>query len=353
MSIRRIRVLVGKELKYRSTSFFLVFAIVGPIMFTLMIKLVFGSLFAEKPKLGIYDQGQSKIVAALQNMESINLKQFASESELKETVNTGARDVGIVLERNFDATIYKGELTKITSYIWGESQLKNRAIIGSTFLYRMREFSGKKVPVEIIPVSLGDKSNIPWEERLLPLLVLMTIFISGFTLPASSLVDEKQKRTIGALLTTPVTHGELFISKGVMGSMISIIMGIMILLLNQSLNEQLGLIILLLCLGATLASCFGLLLGAFINDIAALYSAIKGLGIFLYGPGIIKMFPQIPQWLGKIFPTYYIMNPIMEITRNDGTWSTIKFDVFILIGIIALFMAIVGFVANKTSQQIA
>ena len=116
MSIRRISALVGKEIKYNSTSYFLIFAIIAPLMFTLMIKLVFGSLFAEKPKLGVYDQGQSKIVGALQNMESISLKKFISESELKKTVETGARDVGIVLDENFDSKIHKGESTKLTSY---------------------------------------------------------------------------------------------------------------------------------------------------------------------------------------------------------------------------------------------
>ncbi|GAH84419.1 unnamed protein product, partial [marine sediment metagenome] len=56
-------------------------------------------------------------------------------------------------------------------------------------------------------------------------------------------------------------------------------------------------------------------------------------------------------WVGKLFPTYYVMNPIMEITREGGSWSTVNLDVFILIGIIAVFVAIVGVIANKTRQQ--
>ncbi len=87
------------------------------------------------------------------------------------------------------------------------------------------------------------------------------------------------------------------------------------------------------------------------RDTASLYSAIKGLGIIIYGPGIIKIFPQIPEWVGKFFPTYYVMNPIMEITRKGGGWSTVNLDVYILIVIIAVLLAIVGTIARKTRQQ--
>jgi len=351
MSIRRIGVLLAKELKCSSKSYFFIFAVVAPLMATLFFNLIFGSLFSQKPKLGIHDHGHSQIVESLKRMESIKLKEYLSEIELKDAVGTGARDVGIVLRENFDSMIKKGELTKLTAYVWGESLLKNRAIVSAAILHQVRTISGMRAPVDITPVSLGDKQSIPWEDRFLPAIVLMAIFISGFVIPSSSLVDEKQKRTIGAVLTTPTTQGDIFISKGLLGISISIVMGIAILVLNHAFNAQLGLLILLIALGAIMACCFGLLLGAFMSDLASLYSAIKGLNIILYGPGIVAMFPGIPQWIGKLFPTYYVMNPIMEITRKDGSWSTVKLDVFILIGILAVFVAIVGLVAHKTRQQ--
>jgi len=351
MSIRRIGVLLKKELTYSSKSYFFIFSIVAPLIFTVLIKLVFGSLFSGKPKLGIHDHGNSQIVDSLKQMASINLKDYVSEIELKKAVETGARDLGIVLSEKFDMIIKKGESIKLTAYVWGESLLKNRAIITAALIYQMRDISGNRAPVEIIPVSLGDEESIPWEDRFLSVLVLMAIFISGFTIPSSSLVGEKQKRTIEAVLTTPVTQIDVFISKGLMGLLVSIVMGIAILILNHAFNAQLGLIILLLFLGAIMACCFGLLIGAFMSNIASLYSAIKGLGIILYGPGIVAMFPGIPQWIGKLFPTYYVMNPIMEITQKGGNWSTVKLDVFILTGILAIFCVIVGVIAIKTKQQ--
>jgi ABC-2 type transport system permease protein len=351
MSIRIIAVLLGKELKHGAKSYFFIFAVVGPIVITLLVNLIFGSLFSQKPKLGISDQGNSQIVASLKKMESINLMEYSSGIELKDAIAAGARDVGIVLPENFDSLIKKGELTKITAYIWGESLLKNRAVVGAAFLYQARKVSGKKAPVDITAVSLGDKDSIPIKDRFLPIIVLLAIFISGFALPSASLVEEKQKRTIGAVITTPATQGDIFIAKGLMAIMVSMVMGILILILNHAFNAQLGLLIFILFLGAIMACCFGLMLGAFVKDMAALYTAIKGLGIFIYTPGIVSLFPGIPEWVGKLFPTYYVINPIMEITREGGSWSTVYLEVIILIGILAVFIGIVGIIANKTRQQ--
>ncbi|NIM16751.1 MAG: ABC transporter permease [Candidatus Aminicenantes bacterium] len=351
MRIRRIGILLKKELLYGSRSYFFIFAVAAPLAATLFLNLVFSSLFSQKPELGVMDQGNSQIVEALKHMKSINLKEYASEMELKDAVETGGRDVGIVLQENFDAMIKKGKLTKITAYVWGESLLKNRAIISSALLYQIRDISGKEVPVDIIPVSLGEKNNIPLKDRFLPVIVLMTIFLSGFAIPSTSLVGEKQKGTIGAVLTTPVTQNEIFVSKGLMGIIVSMVMGIVILILNQAFNTQFVLIIFILLGGAIMASCFGLILGTFSKDISSVYSAIEGLNVFIYAPGIVCLIPQIPQWVGKFFPTYYVINPIMEITQKGGTWSTVNRDVLTLIGIIAVFFALVGVIAVKKSQQ--
>ena len=351
MCIRRIGILLKKELLQGSKTYFFIFAVLAPLSATLLLNLVLGSLFSKKPELGVMDRGNSQIVDALKHMKAINLKEYASEIELKDAVETGGRDVGIVLQENVDSMIKRGELTKITAYIRGESLLKDRAIINAALLSRVREVSGKKAPVDIIPVSLGEKNNIPLKERFIPVIVLMAVFMSGFSIPSTSLADEKQKRTIGAVLVTPATQNEIFVSKGLMGIMVSMVMGILILILNRSFNTQLVLIIFILFFGAIMASCFGLILGALSKDVSSVYSAIQGLNIFIYAPGIVCLFPQIPKWVGTLFPSYYVMNPVMEITQRGGTWAAVNRDVLILIGITAVLLALVGATATKKKQQ--
>ena len=351
MSFLRVKILFIKELKYAFKSYFFIFAVVAPILFTLIVNLMFGSLFSGKPKLGVFDPGNSQFIKSFSELNTFDLQLFLSDQELKNATERGVLDMGIVLPKDFDSIIQSGEKVPLTTYVWGQSLLKDRTLIRSGFLYQIRERSNQESLIDIVMVSLGEEENIPWKDRFLPIIILMAIFISGFTIPAASLVDEKQKQTIGAVLTTPVTQFDIFVSKSAIGILISIIMGTVTLYLNNAINTQFLLTFFVLFLGAIMAGCFGLLLGAFMRDMAALYSAIKGLGIFLYGPGIVAMFPQIPQWIGKIFPTYYIMNPLIKISQHGGNWTTIKPDILILLLILIFLVALVGIVAKTKKQQ--
>ncbi len=352
MSIKRIWVLLIKEIIYGSKGFFFIYAILTPVGFSLFVSLIFDTHLVGKPKIGIMDPGNSQIVESLNKMESVNMKEYPSAQMLKHEVETGARDLGIVLQEKFDSKIKNGELIRLTVYIWGESLLKNRVIAGAAVLSRIRDISQKESPVELIPVHLGDKKNIPWKDRLLPLIILMSIFMSGFLIPSSSLVEEKQKRTYEAIITTAATQTDIFISKGIMGMILSFLMGITILVLNQAFGLNTGLLVFILFCGALMASCFGLIFGAFMKDIESLSSVMKGFIIILYGPAFVQMFPQIPQWTGKLFPTYYVITPLMKIVREGGVWSAVNTDVYILIVILAVVCGITGIIAKKTRPRI-
>ncbi|MFQ5854607.1 MAG: hypothetical protein ACE5LU_03035 [Anaerolineae bacterium] len=53
---------------------------------------------------------------------------------------------------------------------------------------------------------------------------------------------------------------------------------------------------------------------------------------------------------GKVFPTYYMIQPVIEITQQGGTWSDVAAEVFILIGLILTLLLGVAIVARKTRQ---
>jgi ABC-2 type transport system permease protein len=164
-------------------------------------------------------------------------------------------------------------------------------------------------------------------------------------------VDEKQKHTLTALTITPTSLGDILTAKGLIGIILALVMSIVIMLLNQAWGVQPGLLMIVLSLGALLAALFGLLLGSLVNDINTLFATIKAVGILLYAPVFVYMFPQIPQWIGKIFPTYYIVQPVVEISQQSGAWSDIIFEVSVLAGLIVLMLVLTIVVSRRLRQQ--
>ena len=322
-----------------------------PIVLTLLVTLLFGTLFSGKPKLGINDQGNSDLAAMLVETEGLLSKEYSSDDDLRLAVESGAVDFGLVIPQQFDSDLNSGDQAQLNAYIWGESLQKNRALIATSLVVLVREMIGQEVPVEIITTSLGDGESIPWEKRLFPFIVFMTIILGGTMVPATSLVDEKQKRTIKALVITPTTLGDVFTSKGLFGFMVSILVGVLVLFLNQAFGNQPYLLVGVLALSALLAAVFGVLLGGLIKDINTLFAIIKAIGILVYAPAFILLFPGIPQWIGKLFPTYYMIGPIMDITQNDANWSQIAGNVYILVGLIIALIAVVAVIARRESAK--
>jgi ABC-2 type transport system permease protein len=351
MNIRRVYVLLGKELRYSSKNFIFVFAIVIPIVLSLVVTLLFGSLFSGKPKLGINDQGDSELAAMLTNAESLLSKEYSSDDELRAAVERGAVDFGLVIPQQFDTSLKSGDEAQLSGYVWGESLLKNRAAIATSLVVLVREMVGQEVPVEIISISLGDGEDIPWEKRIFPFIVFMAIFLGGSMVPATSLVDEKQKRTLKALVITPTTLGDVFTSKGLFGFLVSMLVAVMILFLNRAFGNQPYLLVGVLALSALMAAAFGVLLGAFITDINTLFAVIKGMGLLLYAPLFIYLIPGIPEWIGKFFPTYYMIGPIIDISQKDATWSQVAQDVYVLMGLILLLVVLLTFVSRRESAK--
>jgi len=347
VSLKRIGFLLGKEFLQGPKNFIFVWAVVAPVVISFVVSLAFGSLFSEKPKLGVVDEGDSQMVAMITGLDSAITREYDTVPAITNAVESGSVDMGIVLPQGFDEAISQGEETEVRIYIWGESLAKNRSILGVTVTNLIRELAGQEAPVEIDTITLGDEINIPWNDRLLPFIVLMAVFIGGLFLPSTSVINEKVKNTMVALVVTPTTIGDIFVSKGLLGFILSLVMGIIILVLNQAFGSQPGLLVMVLALGGIMATELGLLCGALIKDLTSLFTIWKMGGILLWAPAFIYLFPQIPEWVGMIFPTYYVVQPIVQISQQGSAWADISVNVFVLIGLNVLFAGIVALVLRR------
>ena len=350
MNLKHIGTLLGKEFLHGPKNYIFVMAIVMPIVISLLFSLLLGTFFTGTPKLGIADEGSSQLVTMFEQQASISTKEYGTVSELKQAVESGAVDMGIVLPDGFDSSVKQGKKIEITAYTWGESLAKNRIILGVTIANLVRELTGQEAPVDIETITLGDEVSIPWSDRLLPLVVLMAIFLGGLMLPSTSLINEKEKKTFEALVITPASVGDILAAKGLLGLILSLFMGVVILILNQAFGAEPVLLVMVLALGAIMAVEVGLLLGILLKDVTTLFAVWKTAGILLFGPAIVYMFPQIPQWVGRIFPTYYLLQPIVEISQKGGAWPEIATEVFILIGINIALIAVLMLALRRTKQ---
>jgi len=350
MSLKRVGIILGKEFLHGSRGYIFIFSIVAPIVISLMISLIFGTLFTGKPKLGVLDEGNSQLIPMIQELDTLNLKEYNSNPEIRQAVESGAVDVGIALPADFDSLVTGGGKAEVEAYTWGESLAKDRSVIAVTITNLIREMTGQESPVDIETITLGDEVSTPWGDRLLPVIVLLAVFLGGLMLPATSIINEKAKRTLEALVVTPASIGDVFAAKGLVGLIISMFMGVLILIINQAFGNHPLLLVLVLALGGIMAVEIGVILGIFLKDITSLFTVWKTAGIVLFAPVFIYLFPEIPSWVGRIFPTYYIVQPIVDISQLGGGWAEIATNVFVLIGLGIILLGLVTLILKRTQR---
>jgi ABC-2 type transport system permease protein len=352
VSPRRILVLLRKDVRLGPRSPVFLWVLVLPLLITLILQVAFGDLFDPSPRLGIVDRGASAVTGAAQRTSGIEVVLLDEVNALKEQVEANDLDAGLVLAEDFDAALRAGRRPRLEFYVGGQSLASTRIVLAVTTLDLVRRVEGQAPPVDVEVVALGGES-LPITVRLVPFIAMYALLVAGVFLPSFSLADEREKRTLDALVVTPVRLGEVVVAKGILGFALAVAMSIVTLWINRALSAQpLALAVVLLVAGLLLVE-LGLVYGTVSKNIAAVFTLIKGTGFLLLAPTVFYIFPDWPQWIAKLFPTYWVINPVYEVTINRAGLGSVWVELLIALGVAVLLATLVVFTTRRLRTQLA
>ena len=345
--------LLRKDLGVGPRSPIFLYAIVLPVILTLLIRVVFGSLFDPVPRLGIVDEGESQVVQNVRDVEGIQVTFPESAAALKTLVENNDLDGGLVLPAGFDGALQAGQMPNVQFFFGGQSLASNRVVLGVTMVDLIRQVAGSPAPIDVETITVGEGESVPIVSRLLPLIVLMAVLIAGALTPATSLVEEKEKRTLTALLVTPTRLGNVLLGKGALGFILAMATGVVTLALNGALGANPAALLLVLVLATLMAAEVGLMLGSFAKDTKALYTIWKSGAIVLVAPVVFFIWPNLPQWIAKIFPTYYFLSPLFDIAIRGAGLADVWVELAIGFAICAVLLPGVTALGRRMEATLA
>jgi len=353
MNLRLVGVILGKDVVRGPKNFLFIWAILAPLLISFIFSIAMGNFLSDQPTLGVMVEGGAQLPEGIEKIEGIKVKRYSSLEGLRHSVERGSLDMGVVLPDDIAGGRSPEDSIVIDTFVWGSSPASDRAILKTSLTDGVQRVLGGEPPLEVEFVTLGESEYIPWKERFLPFIVLMAVFLGGAFLPAGGLIEEKERGTLKALITSPATLPEIMLAKAIVGVAVSLFVAVLILLLNGAFGAQPLLLIFVLGLGGIMASGFGLISGILLKDITSLLALWKAGGIFLFAPGFVYLFPGIPKWIGKIIPTYYYVSPVVKITQEGGGWGAIAASVYILLGIIVGLVFILFGLVRRTEGRFA
>lgn len=351
MHSRSIATLVGREIRLGYRSPWLVWAVALPVGLTLLVQGVFGSLFAQPPVLGIVDQGSSAVVEGAVATDGIEVVLYDDVAALDEALLANDVDAGLVLQSGFDQAVMAGERPTLDFRVSGSSLATERAVLAVTTLDLVRAVEGSPPPVAVEIVEVGDGS-LDLSIRLIPLLVVMAIAVGGAFVPAAGLVQEKEERTLDAVLVTPAGMADVFGSKAILGASLALFAGLFTLVLNDVRGPELVPLAVAVGIGGVMMAELGLIVGAWARDQNTLFTVWKGGAILLIYPVVFFLFPDLPQWIGMLSPTWWFLDPIFSIAVEGATLADVAGSLAVALGWCLLLVPAVVAMGRRLERRV-
>jgi ABC-2 type transport system permease protein len=299
------------------------------------------------------DQGGSAVAVAAQELDGVEVVLVDDVDELRGLVAAHDLDAGLVLSRGFDDAVAAGRQPDLQFYVSGESLASNRVVLAVTTVDLVRGASGDEPPVAVVVTPIGDEDYVPIGDRLLPFTVLYAVMVAALFVPAATLVDEREKRTLDAVLVTPTKLSEVLLAKGAFGVGLAMVMGLVTLALNNAFAGKPFEMTLFLLVGAIMMAELGLMLGLWAKDISSMYTAVKAGGILVFLPVIFVLFPGLPQWVPRLVPTYYFLVPIYDLAVGGSDFGDVTVELVVAIAICVALLPVLAWVARRSERQLA
>ena len=265
-----------------------------------MLPLIF-----EQPQtvLPVYDMGDSRLVEGLKNAPDIAVQKLRSEPELQAAL-CGAMYplIGLRLPEDFDQTIAAGEQVELQGYVcWGKrhqvSDLRPK-LEGI-----LTQSLGRPVIIHIQGNIVYPPSSGVLSLSLATVNSVLMILMMGIFLVPSLLFEEKETKTMQALLVSPASIGQVVVGKALAGSFYILVTALMIFAISWVEVIHWDMAVLFVIGGGFLSVAVGLVLGSFFEKQQDVVGWITALLLLLVGAIFVKMLGMdLPAWVESILP---------------------------------------------------
>ena len=205
--------MLGRELTLGPRSPVVLLAVVLPLLMTFVVAAVFGNLLEAQPRLGVHSPDDSVVLAAADDSEGVAVSDYADEALLRDAVARHDVDAALILPAGFDATVAGGGSVQVTYLVSGDALASDRAVLAVTVTAWTRQLTGAESTVAVTVITVGAEDFVPIGDRVIPLLVVYAVVVAALFVPAASILDERTKGTLNAVLATPASLTEVLTSK--------------------------------------------------------------------------------------------------------------------------------------------
>src|SRR6185503_11807175 len=269
MSGQVIAAIARKDLTDAIRNRYLLVALLTPLSVALLLRLMLPDVNRlNNFTVVVHDPDRSTLVSQLRAVPQLKLVDVDSAATARDEVEKIKAAGALVIPAGFDADVTAGKQPKLTVYVNNKKNSIEQASFRGLVERQVKSLDQRPPPAEITWINVREEADsqtgrgINLSQMLLPLLLLLTFGMTGALVVPLLLGEEKEKRTMDFLVTSPARLSEVIVGKALTGIVYSVLIAGVLLALNRQLIGNWPLTMLTILLGLLLIVAMGLLMGS-------------------------------------------------------------------------------------------
>jgi ABC-2 type transport system permease protein len=328
MNLRVMAALARKDIVDAMRNRYLLIALLTPLLVALLWRvLIPGINRSNDLNVVVHDTGNSVLVARLRTTPKMNLIASGSAEAVGNEVEEKKATGGLVVPVDFDTDVAAGKEPELTIYVNNKKNIIEQAAFRQSMEQQVSSLVKQPVTARPVWIDLGKEPGSQaggrpdLNQMLLPLLLLLAFAMTGALVVPLLLVEEKEKRTLDFLLTSPASLTEIVTGKALTGVIYGLLISGALLAINHRLIGNWPLTLLTILLGLLLIVAIGLFMGSLLQ-LAMQVNTWASVVLFLL---LTPAFPSpggLPAGMEAalhLVPTYYFVEALKSSLAGMGS----------------------------------
>ncbi len=306
----------------------------------------------EAPNILVYDAGNSILVALMENSRTFKAwTGYQSEAHMKEKLANGqAPELGLVIPADFDA----GNGTVLQGYVLYWVNEKDAVALKQRVEAEISRLAGRSISIQLEGNTIYMQPDSSGFGLLAGLGMSFTILMIGVSLVPNLMLDEKQGKTIDALLVSPAGPVHVTLAKALAGLFYAAVtIAVALALYNRLITHGWLTLGVMLC-GALFAVALGLLLGSLTESRQQLTVLGWGVVILLFLPMMLVMVRNLlPTWLYAILrwtPSVALLEALRISFSHQPTFALYRLPLALILAWTAVLLVSVAWRVRQADR---
>ncbi len=329
---------------------------VGVLLMIALFRLLPAWRDGDTPTLAVVDSGQSAVLDQWADSGQFDLHRMSSRQEM-ETFLGGEETavLGLVLPPDFDQDVNSEAPLELDGYVDHWVSDSDAEELRSFFEAQLTAQTGRPVRIVVDNDSIFTHPR-GWQPVTTSFLVVYALVVVGLMIAPNLMIEEKELKTMDALLISPANAGQIVIAKALTGLFYCLTAAGLVLAVSAARVVHWDIAILAVLSGSLFTVPLGLLLGVVLNSRQQLiiWSAVLMFPLFV--PVIASEIlpdiqaPALVQQVVSLVPTVAVAEATRWALSGDVPWAEIGSGLAVTVACAIPLLAVVAWIVRRSDR---